>query len=254
MAARKEGGARGDLNETLLSARVGTGAEIFDEPAGALEREPDRLQGVARRRGGGRGESANSLTKTQTHAAIGYPPRRVRSRAHSSARLHLPSTRNVRRRRLVRVFQDRGRPPRRARALPRGRPRRRPVERPRHHRLRVQDSARRGEGPPRQRIRAGGHPRPRGVRGDGVQVQLEEHRGASRTRVRRGGAKRTATPRGPRPPRARSGQEKKPTRPGQSPDSPPFSRPSATWPGRRETGFYCFRAKTRVKRFSSTTP
>jgi rhodanese-related sulfurtransferase len=35
--------------------------------------------------------------------------------------------------------------------------------------------------------------------------------------------------------------------PGQSPDSPqpPFSSPSATWPGRRD-GFYGFRAKTRV--------
>lgn len=50
------------------------------------------------------------------------------------------------------------------------------------------------------------------------------------------------------------GRKKKPTRTGQSPDSPPFSSRDATWPGRRETGFYGFRAKTRVKRFSSTTP
>ena len=142
--------------------------------------------------------------------------------------------------------------PRAVRARSLGRPRRRPVERPRH-RLRVQDS--RAEvkdhldrGFVLRDIRDPEECAETGYKSSWKNIVVRPEREFD------AGARSERRPRAARVLLARDPGRKKPTRPGQSPDSPPFSRPSATWPGRRETGFYGFRAKTRVKRFSSTTP
>ena len=218
-----KGGARGgDPERNLLSARVGTGAEIFDQPAGALGARADR------RRAAGRGSTSWRARRERKQSDENSNARRYRlsttSRSVPRALFRTPPPpldekcppsppRPC-------LSRPRSPPPRRARALPLGRPRRRPVERPRH-RLRVQIPPAEVKGPPRQRIRAGGHRDPEECAETGYKSSWKNIVVRPEREFDAGSAKRTATPRGPRPPRAiRAGKKTHEAR--TEPGQPPF--------------------------------